>query len=293
MLTPLSRRAFLALGAVALGAAAGLAGIAGAASRERPNDQRLPFGDLTLVVHADPWQMSVLGPDGSVLYEEAADQTVGFRTTDGRDYRALRLASVGALSDGFAQLVAETDAPGAAAITLEVRQLGPRAMRWTIVPDTTLALASVTGTFISPPDERFVGFGERFDSVDQRGRAVEVWADDRRVANYGTSTYAPLPMLLSSRGYGFTLEGFERSRFDLAARKPDRWTWQQDAPQASVLVTYGPTLKDLVQRNAELTGLPPLPPPWLFGVWKTSVGGQEDVVAEMRKLRALKVPVSA
>jgi alpha-glucosidase (family GH31 glycosyl hydrolase) len=293
MLSPLSRRAFLALGAVALGAAAGLAGIAGVASRERPNDQRLPFGDLTLVVRADPWQMSVLGPDGSVLYEEAVDQTVGFRTTDGRDYRALRLASVSALSDGFAQLVAETDAPGAAAITLEVRQLGPRAMRWTIVPDTTLALASVTGTFTSPPDERFVGFGERFDSVDQRGRAVEVWADDRRVANYGTSTYAPLPMLLSSRGYGFTLEGFQRSRFDLAARKPDRWTWQQDAPQASVLVTYGPTLKDLVQRNAELTGLPPLPPPWLFGVWKTSVGGQEDVIAEMRKLRALKVPVSA
>ena len=86
------------------------------------------------------------------------------------------------------------------------------------------------------------------------------------------ATYAPLPVLMSSRGYGFALERFERSRFDLAAAKPDRWTWQQDAPAASAIVSYGPTLKDLVQRNAELHGLPPLPPRWL--VWRLENAGR-------------------
>ena len=81
-------------------------------------------------------------------------------------------------------------------------------------------MAAISGAFMSPADERFVGFGERFDSVNQRGRSVEMWAEDRRVANYGPSTYAPIPMLLSSRGHGFALERFERSRFDLAARSP-------------------------------------------------------------------------
>jgi alpha-D-xyloside xylohydrolase len=154
-------------------------------------------------------------------------------------------------------------------------------------------VAAMLGSFVSAADEHFVGLGERFDGVDQRGHIVETWADDRRVAGYGPSTYAPIPLLLSSRGHAFALERFERSRFDLAATRPDRWSWEQDAPVASILVSYGPTLKDLVQHNAVMSGLPPLPPVWLFGVWKTSVGGQDRVIAEMQRLRDLQVPISA
>jgi alpha-D-xyloside xylohydrolase len=289
----LSRRAFLVVGAAALGTIGGLAGIMRASSRGRPTDQRIPLGELTLVVRADPWRLTLLGPAGQVVWDEAADQTLGYQTSTGQTYRALRLTSVGFMGDGTVQLMAATDDPAGGAITVEAHVLGPRTFRLTVVPDTGTAVAAIAGTFMSPADERFVGFGERFDSVNQRGRNVETWAEDRRVANYGPSTYAPIPILLSSRGHGFALERFERSRFDLAAGSPDRWTWQQDAPAVSILVTYGPTLKDLVRRNAEVTGLPPLPPPWLFGVWKTSVGGQDEVIAEMRRLRALKVPVSA
>jgi alpha-D-xyloside xylohydrolase len=293
MVQPLTRRAFLVVGAAALGAASGLIGIAGVASRERPPDQRLALGELGLLVRSDPWRMSLLDPSGEVVWDEAVDQTLGYQTADGAMYRARRLASVASIGDGAVQLVAETDDPAGGAISIELRVLGPRAFRLTVVPDSTSKVVAVGGATASPSDERFVGLGERFDSVNQRGRAVDMWTDDRRVANYGSSTYAPVPLLLSSRGHGFALERFERSRFDLAARRADVWSWQQDAPLASILVTYGPTLKDLVRRNAELTGLPPLPPPWLFGVWKTAVGGQEQVIAEMRRLREMKVPISA
>jgi alpha-glucosidase (family GH31 glycosyl hydrolase) len=294
MTQPLSRRAFLALGAIALGAAGGLAGIAGVASRERPTDQRVVLGDLVLQVRADPWRLSLLGPRGDVVWDESADQTLAFQTAGGQIYRARRLASFSSVGDGVVQMVAETDDPSGGPISVEVRQLGPRTLRLSVMPDTSAGVASITGAFVSPADERFVGLGERFDSINQRGRGVEIWADDRRVANYGPSTtYAPMPLVLSSRGHGFALERFERSRFDLAAGRPDRWSWQQDAPMVSILITYGPTLKDLVQRNAAQSGLPPLPPPWLFGVWKTSVGGQLQVVDEMRRLRELKIPVSA
>ena len=292
---PLTRRAFLAIGAVAVGTVGGLAGILGAASRVQPaGETRIPLGDLTLVVRADPWRLSLLGPSGEMVWEEAADQTLGYQTVGGQMYRARRLASSGTLGDGAVQLIGQTDDPAGGALVVEARVVGPRAFRLTVIPDTTSQVGGLAGGFMSPADERFVGFGERFDGVNQRGRSVEMWAEDRRVAGYSpTSTYAPIPVLLSSRGHGFALERFERSRFDLAARSPDRWAWQQDAPAVSILVTYGPTLKDLVQRNAEVTGLPPLPPPWLFGVWKTSVGGQEQVITEMRRLRELKVPVSA
>jgi alpha-glucosidase (family GH31 glycosyl hydrolase) len=293
MARPLTRRALLALGALALGAVGGLAGIAGAAVRERPTDQRIRLGDLVLLVRADPWRLSLLGPAGEVVWEEPADQTIAYRTTDGKTFRARRLTYFATVGDGLAQLVAETDDPSGGVITLEVRVLGPRMFRLTVIPDSAAPIAAVGGALVSSPDERFVGFGERFDGVNQRGRTLDMWAEDRRIANYGASTYAPIPLLLSSGGYGFALERFERSRFDLAAARPDRWTWLQASPSASIVVTYGPTLKDLVRRNADLAGLPPLPPPWLFGVWKTSVGGREQVIAEMQRLRDLKVPISA
>jgi alpha-glucosidase (family GH31 glycosyl hydrolase) len=289
----LTRRALLALGAVTLGTIGGLANIVGAVSRERPSNQRIPLGDLVLVARADPWRLTLLDPLGQVVWDEAPDQTLGYQTDAGQTYRAKHLASFGSIGDGAVQLVAETDDPAGGAIVVEVRLVGPRAFRLIVIPDSTARVTAVSGAFASPADERLVGLGERFDGVNQRGRQVELWAEDRRVAGYGPSTYAPIPLLLSNRGHGFLLERFERSHFDLGETQADRWTWQQDAPAASILVTYGPSLKELVTRNALLTGLPPLPPPWLFGVWKTSVGGQDAVVAEMRRLRDLKVPVSA
>jgi alpha-glucosidase (family GH31 glycosyl hydrolase) len=290
-----TRRGFLALGAVALGAAAGLAGIAGGVSSlvRRPGDQSVTLGGLTLSISADPWHLTLLGADGQRLWEEAQDQTIGYRTTDGQVRRATRLASFNKLSTDAVQLAAETDDPNGAAISIEIRTLLPGVLRISVIPDTSASVASVVGGFVAQADEHFVGFGERFDRVDQRGRILENWAEDRRVAGYGSSTYAPIPVLLSSRGHSFVLERFERSKFDLAATRSDRWTWQQDAPAASILVTTGSTLKDLVQRNAQVSGLPPLPPIWLFGVWKTSVGGQDRVIAEMQRLRDLGVPVSA
>src|SRR5207302_3252383 len=48
----------------ALGAVGGLASVVGAATRERPTDQRIRLGELTLFVRADPWRLSLLGPAG-------------------------------------------------------------------------------------------------------------------------------------------------------------------------------------------------------------------------------------
>ena len=46
-------------------------------------------------------------------------------------------------------------------------------------------------TFESPQDERYVGFGERFNSVDQRGRTVPVWSEEGGI-NPGDNWEFPL-----------------------------------------------------------------------------------------------------
>ncbi|MBV9543777.1 MAG: hypothetical protein JOY61_05320, partial [Chloroflexi bacterium] len=287
----MSRRAFLTVAALALGAGAGLA-IRGTSSTGSAVDQRLVLGDLVLAINADPWRMSVFGPSSELVLQEAADQTIGYVTPDGRSFHARRLSSAEATGPGQVQLIVESDDPAGAALAIQITQLDQRTFRMTITPDSAAGVAAVTGAFDSAPTEHFLGMGERFDSADQRGKVVEVWAEDRRVAGYGPSTYAPLPRVLSSAGYSFTLERFERSRFDFAASQADRWSWQQQADSATLTFNYGTSLKDLVQSNAQRTGLPPLPPMWAFGVWKTSVGGSGVVIDEMMRLRRLKVPIS-
>jgi len=294
----LTRRALLrasAAAACAIGGAASIARLASATPTppEVATDQRVTLGNLTLIVRASPWQLSLLDPNGQTLWDEDLNQTLGYTTPDGQVYRAQRLKSFTQVGSDAVRLLADTGDPTAAPLAVEVTRITDGALRMTVTPDPAISASRVMGGISTQSDERFVGFGERFDGVNQRGRKVDVWAEDRRVAGYGSSTYAPVPLLLSSRGHGFALERFERARFDVAASRDDVWTWQQDAPIASILLTYGPKLSDLVQRNAQIVGTAPLPPPWLFGVWKTSVGGQDSVIAEMRKLRDLDIPVSA
>ena len=122
----LNRRALLALGGVAVGTIAGLAQVTGGSRPPRPTDQRISVGELTLIVQADPWRLSLYGPSGEVIWDEAADETLGYQTQDGQTWRARRLASVANLGEAGVQLVAETDEPAASAVAVEVHTLGPR-----------------------------------------------------------------------------------------------------------------------------------------------------------------------
>ena len=80
--------------------------------------------------------------------------------------------------------------------------------------------------------ERFLGFGERSNAVDQRGKVVENYVGegaypeaDRPIAGavvppWGfqrrdDATYFPIPWLLSTRGYGVLVDNTETSYFRL------------------------------------------------------------------------------
>src|SRR5581483_5543303 len=128
--------------------------------------------------------------------------------------------------------------------------------------------------------------------VNQRGRTVRIWAEDRRAVGYGDSTYLPIPFFLSSRGYSFLLDGFARATIAAASARPDALAAIVDGPEIGFTLTYGPTPAALVEAYAHRTGLPPLPPPWAFGVVKTTIGGQARALADAQRLRALGAPVS-
>jgi alpha-D-xyloside xylohydrolase len=116
------------------------------------------------------------------------------------------------------------------------------------------------------PDEHFFGLGERFGGLDLSGQAVENWTQDQTLAQGRSTSYAPAPFLLSSRGYGLLLDTTAHATFDLRTTQRGCYHIRVDAPQLSLALIAGPHPQAVIERHAHLVGLPPR---WAFGVWKT------------------------
>ncbi|MFL5802368.1 MAG: TIM-barrel domain-containing protein [Roseiflexaceae bacterium] len=141
--------------------------------------------------------------------------------------------------------------------------------------------------------EHFFGLGERFSSLELAGRVLENWTADPATVAQQPMTYAPTPFLLSSRGYGVLLDTTAHATFDLRATARGCYAIRVDAPELHLYLIGGPHPQTVVERHARLVGLPPLPPPWAFGVWKNLIGGAARVEADVRRLRQDEVPIDA
>ena len=106
--------------------------------------------------------------------------------------------------------------------------------------------------FDARPGERYLGFGERSNAVDQRGREVESYVAEGAVrggragARAGRScrawgfrprddaTYFPMPWLLSTAGYGVLVDNAETSLLPRSAsRRRGAWSVEVDARRAA------------------------------------------------------------
>ncbi|MFW6145913.1 MAG: TIM-barrel domain-containing protein [Planctomycetota bacterium] len=115
------------------------------------------------------------------------------------------------------------------------------------------------------PGERLWGTGERFNALDQRGRDVTLWAEDRWLQTEGNS-YVPIPFLLSSRGYGLLVNRYEKMRLDLGASDPGRWALRDLQAPLDLYVFLAASPGEILADLTALCGRPPMPPAWAFGM---------------------------
>ncbi len=157
--------------------------------------------------------------------------------------------------------------------------------------------------FAAGEDERFVGFGERGNAVNQAGRILENYVAEGpyQDAEYplinilvpppgvrwrADTTYYPIPWLLSSRGYGVLLDNDEMSYHRLAAT--DGWAMETESANLRFRVFAGPQPADALRRFTGLLGRQPRDyAPWFFGPWV-----QPDSDARIDALRDADVPTS-
>ena len=112
-------------------------------------------------------------------------------------------------------------------------------------------------SFVAPPGERHLGFGERSNAVDQRGREVENYVAEGPYQEVerpfisgfvpppgyhprDDATYFPIPWLLSTRGFGVLVTNDETSVFRLANDQPDAWSVEARRRELGLRVVAGP-----------------------------------------------------
>ena len=282
-------------------------------------------GVLRAEVQENPWRLSLLDESSRpVLVESAAGAAeagpLGFGIGTGTAH-ATRVISSEREGETLTAIV-ETDDPAGRRMRVVVEPDGPGVIRLEARIDGDAGdLSGFSIGFEAAPNERFFGFGERSNAVDQRGNTVENYVADgpyqdeelEFVAIFvprpgfrarEDATYFPVPWLLSSRGYGVLIDNAETSYFHLAKDGSDEWSTEVKGapdgvaalrPPESLRMRFfaGPRPADALYRFTARVGRQPEPEaPWVLGPWFQPGGSLTDRMAQIGKLRAEDAPVS-
>ncbi len=149
--------------------------------------------------------------------------------------------------------------------------------------------------------ERVIGFGERFDRLDQRGRRLDVTVFEQ-YKGQGARTYMPMPfaIVVGGDGWGFHVRTSRRSWYDVGLTDPDRlWVEVEldpDEPDPEVGVAlYGGAPAEVLGAFLRETGVPRVPPDWVFRPWMSGNEWNTEarVRAEVERSLAEGIPVGA
>ena len=116
--------------------------------------------------------------------------------------------------------------------------------------------------------ELVYGLGERFSAFTKNGQVVDIWNLDGGTAS--EQTYKNIPFYLSNRGYGVLVNHSEMVNFEVASEKVSRVQFSVEGQYLEYFIFFGSHPKEVLERYTGLTGRPPLPPAWSFGLWLTT-----------------------
>jgi len=143
-------------------------------------------------------------------------------------------------------------------------------------------------SFTLAPDEKLYGAGESFTRLNKRGQKFPLYPTDAHGA-LTDAMYKPVPMFLSSRGYGMFVHTSAPTTFDFG-RDYDEANVIYVGEEVADLFLFLGEPKDVVEQYTAVTGRSPVPPLWSFGLWMSRItyrSEQEtrEVAAELRERR--------
>jgi alpha-glucosidase (family GH31 glycosyl hydrolase) len=263
--------------------------------------QQLDAGSLRARVAHNPWGITFVDRAGRTVLAEAPAGTLGFRTAAG-SFHATRVVASRRAGRAWKARLATSDPLGRRlSVRLERDAEGAIALRARVTGPRLREVTHAGIAFRARPSERYLGFGERSNAVDQRGNEIENYVsegpfeEDERglvpafVPAWGyhprdDATYFPMPWLLSTAGYGVLLDNSEPSTFDLDRDARGRWRTEVEAAQLRLRVFAGPRPADVLRRLTARIGRQPSPPAaFVFGPWYQPRDDEEEILAGLQR----------
>lgn len=170
---------------------------------------------------------------------------------------------------------------------------GVQAFHLTVAPQPAdTALLSLT---LAADDGFYTGLGEHFDHVSASGRVSPMFLTISGAFESGTNeAHVPVPLLVSSRGWGLFVASREAGAFDVAATDPHtvRITFEGRTLDVWLFVDADPLA--VVASFNRLAGLPrPLPRWALSPIHWRHWASADDVLSIAKAYRAMHIPSSA
>ncbi|MFE6974464.1 TIM-barrel domain-containing protein [Streptomyces sp. NPDC057682] len=176
-----------------------------------------------------------------------------------------------------------------------------------LVPGTARTLRAADGTPLRvrfalrlAEGEHVVGFGERYNAVDQRGLALDAQVFEQyKGQGFTTRTYLPMPfaLVIGGDGWGFHVRTSRRTWYDIGATDNDLLRIEAEVGPDGALEThcYRGTPADVLGAFLDEAGRPEELPEWVFGLWASGNewNTQARVMAEMDRHRDTDIPVRA
>ena len=143
-------------------------------------------------------------------------------------------------------------------------------------------------------DDHFYGMGQPDQLVDHldfdhRGHVRDVWN------HHSPPATTIFPWLLSLRGYGLLVDNPSRAEWDLGHSDPASFSYRARGGGLQYYIFFGPELQRVMHAYFELTGFPPLPPRWIFGLLQSRYGyrNRRELEAVAETFRAKSLPCDA
>jgi len=146
-------------------------------------------------------------------------------------------------------------------------------------------------------DEHFYGLGEKAARFDKRRAQFTMWNSDTPAYKEGTDPiYQDIPFYLgwqSGAAYGIFFDNSYRTHFDFAGESVEYMSFTAEGGEMNYYFFWGPSIKKILGRYADLTGRLPMPPKWALGNQQSRWSYFPDTLAEeaVRRYRAEDLPL--